>query len=147
MKRTYHGSCHCKAVAIEAEIDLVVGSDPDLMDGTRRCNCTFCYKARYWKCFVKPADFRVVKGESDLADYRGPDSNWPLGKIHHRFCKTCGMHPFSKGFLDDFGGWFFCLNLAAIDNATPAELDKVPVKFEDGLHDNFDDAPAVTHYL
>ena len=57
------------------------------------------------------------------------------------------MHPFSKGFLDDFGGWFFCLNLAAIDDATSEELDKVLVKFEDGLHDNFDDPPAVTHYL
>ena len=147
MTKTYQGSCHCKAVRFRADIDLARGSDPDLMDGTRRCNCTFCFKARFWKCFVKPEAFRVLAGEEGMGDYRGRNSSWPEGKIHHRFCSTCGMRPFSRGFLDQFGGWFVCVNLSALDDAPPEELAKVPVKFEDGLHDRYDDPPEWTGYL
>src|SRR5690242_17861913 len=75
MKRTYHGSCHCKAVTFEADIDLD--------KGTGKCNCTYCWKQRMWNAGqLKPEDFRLLSGADKLGDY-GKSGDW--GEGHHRF--------------------------------------------------------------
>ena len=141
MKKTYHASCHCGAVQFEADVDLAAPS--------KRCNCTYCRKTRYWKSFTGAQDIRILAGEDMLADYRAPNSAWPEGHIHHRFCKTCGIQVFSKGYLEmePFNGWFYALNLATLDDASDVELAMVPIEYENGIEDDYDKAPPVTAYL
>lgn len=139
MKRTYHGSCHCKAISFECEIDL--------MEGTRRCNCTFCFKTRMWKAFALGDSFRITEGQDFIKDYIPEKSSWPQGNIHHYFCKRCGVRSFSKGYLEDFGGWFHAVNVACLDDVSDEELTNAPIQFEDGLHDKWNDSPVHTSFL
>ena len=74
-KKTYHGSCHCGAVAFEAKIDFD--------KGTTRCNCSICTKSRFWFAIIQDEDFKVEKGEDQLSNY-----SWiPPGKQSH----TCAI--------------------------------------------------------
>lgn len=141
MKKTYHGSCHCGAVRYEADLDLT--------DGTRRCNCSFCWKTRMWKVFAMGDDFRLLAGEAALSDYRAANSQWPEGTAHHYFCGRCGTRAFSKDYLDmaPFNGWFHAMNVATLDDATDDELAAAKIQYENGRADGWDKAPAETSYL
>jgi hypothetical protein len=132
MKKTYKGSCHCGKVRFEADLDL--------SKGTVKCNCSICAKQRSWLAAVSPADVRLLAGESELADYQ-----FGARRIHHRFCRTCGVRPF--GQADAGNSAFVAVNLGALDDVDPAELAKAPVMYVDGRHDNFGSPPAVTGHL
>ena len=126
MKQTYHGSCHCKAVTFEADIDLD--------QGTGKCNCTVCWKQRMWNAGqLKPQDFRLLSGEDMLADY-GRSGDW--GEGHHRFCSKCGI-----------ATHYVSVHLAALDDLTVDDLVAAPVTYMDGLHDNWWNPPAETRHL
>ena len=141
--KTYHGSCHCKKVQYEVVLDL--------SQGIRKCNCTYCFKTKYQKVFTDDRSLKITAGESELADYRAPNSSWAPDTIHHFFCKTCGVQTFSRGFLEmdlePFKGWFYALNLATLDDISPEEILNAPVIFEDGLTDNQMQAPKETRHL
>ncbi len=139
MRQTHHGSCHCGAVSFEVDVDLSAES--------RRCNCTYCAKTRYWKSFVGVDDIRLLTGADNLADYRAPDSLWPPDHIHHHFCKTCGVQLYSRGFLEQMGGWFYALNIAVLDGLSPQDFASVPITYENGIQDKQMEPPAVTSYL
>jgi hypothetical protein len=83
MKQTYTGGCHCGAVRYEADVDL--------SQGTVRCNCSICAKARAWLAAVDPGAFRLLRGEDALSTYTfGPK------RIRHMFCKHCGIKSFGR---------------------------------------------------
>ena len=134
MKKTYHGSCHCGTVRFECELDLA--------KGTSKCNCSACLKMRFWKAIVMAPSFRLLQGKDALSDYQ-----FGSHTIHHQFCKHCGTKPFGHADIAEVGGHFYAVNVACLDDATDQELAAAPVKFEDGRHDDWDRAPAVTSHL
>jgi hypothetical protein len=138
MKKTYHGSCHCRAVRFEADIDL--------SKGTTRCNCSICTKARAWFTIVKAEDFQLVAGADALADYQWTPPGKPHPNLHYRFCTTCGVRAFAQGEQDALGGVFYAIAVASLDNADHDELAD-SINYVDGRHDHFDKTPEDTRYL
>ena len=83
----HRGSCHCGAVSFEAKGEFTQAIS---------CNCSICQKKGSLLAFVPETAFKLVSGEAALTDYQFGKKN-----IHHTFCKTCGVTPFSSGQAPD----------------------------------------------
>ena len=78
----YEGGCHCGAVRFRVRIDE---------RSALACNCSICEMKGYINLIVPPERFELLKGEGELATYR-----FNTRAAEHRFCRTCGIHPFSR---------------------------------------------------
>ncbi len=133
--KTYKGSCHCGAITYETDIDLA--------EGTSKCNCTYCRKARSWKASATPEHFRLRTGEDALVGYR--TNEHVMMKYH---CKTCGMRTHEHGTPEWLGGKeLYGVYLCTIDNMDEDALANAPVKINDGLHNNWMKTPGETRNL
>jgi hypothetical protein len=134
MLKTFKGSCHCGAVRYEADIDLAKGAG--------KCNCTICTQSRNWSVNIEPGAFRLISDENALSDYQ-----FNTHQGHALFCRTCGIHSFSRGHVKEIGGDYVGIQLACLDDAEPQELIDAPVTFRDGRHDNWQNPPLETRQL
>jgi hypothetical protein len=134
MKKAYHGSCRCGKIRYETDIDLAAG--------TGKCNCTYCWKLRWWGAKASPGDFRLNAGQE--ATRFGFPTDKPITRA---LCADCGVIPFGWGHIPEVGGDFVSINLACLDDLEPAELIAAPVTYMDGKADNWWHAPAETRHL
>ncbi len=112
---TYQGSCHCGAVRYE-----VTMPPPEK---AYACNCSICSRAGWLLAFTPPSSFRLLAGEEALSDYQ-----FGKKRVHHLFCRTCGVRSFSRG-SDDKGNESLALNLRCLQGLDAAGL---PVETFDG---------------
>lgn len=110
----YQGSCHCGRVAFEVEGEL---------GGVMSCNCSICRRKGALMWFV-PREALVLKTPDGAA------STYTFNRhvIRHRFCPTCGMHPYGEG-SDPQGRAMVAVNVRCLDDV---ELETLPVTHYDG---------------
>jgi hypothetical protein len=133
MKQTYAGGCHCGAVRFEVDLDF--------SKGTFRCNCSICGKGRAWLTAADATDFRLLSGAESLSDYQfGPK------RIHHHFCKHCGIKTFGRASMPD-GSQGVAVVVSCLENVSDAEFAALPIAYLDGRNDNFQAPPAETRHL
>lgn len=110
----YHGSCHCGGIAFEVEGELT-----DVAD----CNCSICSRKGALLWFVPRERLRLLTPEANIATYR-----FGKERIRHRFCPTCGIHPFGEGSAPD-GTAMAAINVRCLEGVDFAAL---PVTHFDG---------------
>ena len=77
---SYQGGCHCGAVRFQVSVSK---------KNAIACNCSICNKKGFLHYIVPPEDFILLKGESELTEYR-----FNTHTAQHLFCQHCGIHSF-----------------------------------------------------
>ena len=110
----YKGSCHCGKISFEVEGEI---------KGAMACNCSMCQRKGSLLWFVPREDLHLLS-PGDLAN------TYTFSKhvIKHRFCPTCGIHPYGEG-VDPNGKAMAAINIRCIENI---DLASVPIQHFDG---------------
>ena len=137
--KTHTGSCHCRAVRFEADLDLAAG--------TVKCNCTSCAKARSWLVFVPADRFRLVAGAESQGRYQWVPPGRAASTFEFHFCKICGIRTPAFGELEAMGGAFYAVQIPLLDDVDRDELAATPTHYVDGRHDRFDKIPSDVRFL
>ena len=103
----YQGSCHCGQVAFEVEGDL---------NSVMSCNCSMCQRKGSLMWFVPRAHLQMLRGDRALSSY-----TFNKHVIQHKFCPTCGIHPFGEG-VDASGNAMAAINARCLDDVDLAAL-------------------------
>lgn len=78
----YRGSCHCGQIAFEVEGEI---------EAALACNCSICARKGALLWAVPHATMKLIAWDDGIGRY-----TFNTHRIAHRFCKTCGMHPFGE---------------------------------------------------
>ena len=79
---TFEGGCHCGAVRFRISLKN---------RKALACNCSICAKKGFVNIIVAADDFELLHGADDLVSYR-----FNTKVAEHTFCRTCGIHSFSR---------------------------------------------------
>jgi len=110
----YRGSCHCGSVKFEIEGEVT---------SALSCNCSICRRKGALLAFFPRTSMKLTAADDAMADYM-----FNKHVIHHRFCKTCGIHPFGEG-VDPQGNAVVAVNLNCLEDV---DLASLPVQHYDG---------------
>ena len=111
----YKGRCHCGKVAFEVEGEI---------NRAMACNCSICSRKGTLMWFVPREKLRLLTPENEISTY-----TFNKHVIKHRFCPTCGIHPYGEG-VDPNGNSMAAINIRCIEGI---DLASVPVQNYDGL--------------
>src|SRR5579883_1337838 len=78
----YKGGCHCGQVSYEVEGEITQLTS---------CNCSICSRKGSLLWFVPREQFRLLTDPSKVSTY-----TFNKHRIEHRFCPTCGIHPYAQ---------------------------------------------------
>ena len=103
----YKGSCHCGHIAFEVEGELTQ---------VVSCNCSICARKGALLWAVPHEKLRLQGAADGIGTY-----TFNKHAIAHRFCRTCGMHPFAEdmGFAGERTAY---INIRCLEGVEPASL-------------------------
>jgi hypothetical protein len=110
----YRGSYHCGAVAFEVDGEI---------ESALACNCSICRRKGSLLWFVPRDALKLLTPEDASRVYL-----FNKHVIRHRFCPTCGMHPYADG-VDPKGNKVAAVNVRCLENV---DLEAIPVTQFDG---------------
>ena len=110
----HQGSCHCGRVKFEVEGDIT---------GAMACNCSICQRKGSLMWFVPRPAMQLLTPDENASTYV-----FNKHVIKHRFCATCGIHPYGEG-TSPSGDAMAAINLRCIEGI---DLKAVPVTEFDG---------------
>lgn len=110
----YKGSCHCGAVAYQVEGEI---------KSAMECNCSLCQRKGALLWFVPRDSLKLLTPENASRTYK-----FNKEVIQHRFCPTCGIHPYAEG-TDAKGERMAAVNVRCLEGV---DLAAIPVTHMNG---------------
>jgi len=110
----YLGSCHCGRIRFEVEGELT---------GAMACNCSICQRKGSLMWFVPRGNLRLLTPDENAGTY-----TFNKHAIKHRFCASCGMHPYGEGKTPS-GEAMAAINIRCLEGV---DLPSIPVTHFDG---------------
>ncbi|HUF43017.1 MAG TPA: GFA family protein [Verrucomicrobiae bacterium] len=98
----HKGSCHCGKVAFEVNVNTSSNCMPSLRSTRQLC---------------------LLTADADIGTY-----TFNKHVVKHRFCRTCGIHPYGEG-SDPQGNRMAAINIRCLEGI---DLEKIPVQHFDG---------------
>ncbi len=105
---TSRGSCHCGRIAFE------VDGEPSTV---LACNCSMCQRKGSLLWFVPRDQLRLLTPDSNASSYE-----FNQHVIKHRFCPTCGIHPYGEG-SDPSGKGMAAINVRCLEDIALSALE------------------------